>query len=88
MDTNAIILALAGLVAFGLIYRSVSKKAETTVVNAPEPSPYDQEALGSLTKNQLIEVANSLGVEVRASWTKSKIIQVIIIAVNDQNSTN
>lgn len=88
MDTNAIILALAGLVAFGLIYRSVSKEAETTVANAPEPSPYDQEALESLTKNQLIEVANSLGVEVRASWTKAKIIQAIIIAVNDQNSTN
>lgn len=88
MDTNAIILALAGLVVFGLIYRSVSSKPEKTVANAPEPSPYDQEALESLTKNQLIEVANSLGVEVRASWTKSKIIQVIIIAVNDQNSTN
>ena len=30
MDTNMIILILAGLVAFGLIYRSVSNKSEKT----------------------------------------------------------
>ena len=30
MDTNMIILILAGLVAFGLIYRSVSNKPEKT----------------------------------------------------------
>lgn len=83
MDTNAIILALAGLVVFGLIYRSVSSNPEKTTGGSPTPSPYDQEALESLTKYQLIEVAQSLGIEPRASWTKAKIIQAIIIAVNE-----
>jgi hypothetical protein len=39
--------------------------------------------LQGLTKNQLIEVGKSLGLEPRVSWTKAKIIQVIIIAVNE-----
>ena len=82
-----IILILAGLVAVGLIYRSVSNKPEKTTGNAPQPSPYDQEALESLTKNQLIEVAQSLDIEPRVSWTKAKLIQVIILEVNSK-STN
>ena len=87
MDTNMIILILAGLVAFGLIYRSVSNKSEKTSGGTPEPKLYDQEALESLTKNQLIEVAQSLGIEPKVSWTKAKLIQVIILEVNS-NSTN
>lgn len=78
-----IILILAGLVAFGLIYRSVSNKPEKTTgggVTRPTPS---QPELESLTKAQLIEVAAGLGVEVRSSWTKSKIVQVIIIAQSE-----
>lgn len=87
MDTNMIILVLAGLVALGLIYRSVSNKPNKTTGGTPEPSPYDQEALEGLTKNQLIEVAQSLGIEPKVSWTKAKLIQVIILEA-DPSSTN
>ena len=83
METNAIWVVLAALIAFALIYRSASSKPEKTTTNAPEPSPYDQEALESMTKSQLLEVAQSLGLEPKVSWTKAKIIQTIIIAVNE-----
>ncbi len=79
----SVITIVACLVAFGLIWRSISTSPDKTTTGAPEPSPYDQESLQGLTKNQLIEVGKSLGLEPRVSWTKAKIIQVIIIAVNE-----
>lgn len=83
MEANAIWVVLAALVAFALIFRSASSSPDKTTTGAPEPSPYDQDALEALTKAQLVEVAAELGVEVRMSWTKAKIIQVIIIAVRE-----
>ena len=83
MDTNTIILILVGLVAVGLIYRSVSSKPEkTTGESQPAPSQPDQEQLLSLTKAQLVELASDLGVTVAKSHTKSKIVQTIINASN------
>lgn len=80
MDTNAIILALAGLVVFGLIYRSVSSKPEkTTGGGAPAPAPVpDQEQLMSLTRAELVEVVEGLGATVPKSHSKTKIVQTII----------
>lgn len=80
MDTNAIILALAGLVVFGLIYRSVSSKPEkTTGGGAPAPAPVpDQEQLMSLTRAELVEVVEGLGATVPKSHSKAKIVQTII----------
>lgn len=80
MDTNAIILALAGLVVFGLIYRSVSSKPEkTTGGGAPTPSPVpDQEQLMSLTRAELVEIVEGLGATVPKSHSKAKIVQAII----------
>jgi hypothetical protein len=72
MDTNMIILILAGLVAFGLIYRSVSRKPEKTTgggVTRPTPQP----DLTNLSKAELIQTAESNGVVVRKSWSKSRI---------------
>jgi len=72
MDTNTIILILAGLVGVGLIYRSVSNKPEKTTgggVTRPTPQP----DLTNLSKAQLIETAEKNGVEVRKSWSKSRI---------------
>lgn len=83
MDTNTIILILVGLVAVGLIYRSVSSKPEnTTGESQPTPSQPDQEQLLSLTKAQLVELASDLDVTVVKSHTKSKIVQTIINASN------
>lgn len=68
-----IILILAGLVVFGLIYRSVSSKPEKTTgggVTRPTPSQPD---LTNLSKAELIETAESNGVVVRKSWNKSRI---------------
>jgi len=80
MDTNAIILALAGLVVFGLIYRSASSKPEkTTRVGpaepdpSPRPIPSPRPNLENLSKNELIETAERNGVVVRKSWNKSRI---------------
>ena len=80
MDTNAIILALAGLVVFGLIYRSVSSKPEkTTGGGAPAPAPVpDQEQLMSLTRAELVEIVEGLGATVPKSHSKTKIVQAII----------
>ncbi len=52
MDTNAIILALAGLVVFGLIYRSASSKPEKTTGggSSPSPSPRGPQELGTSTR--------------------------------------
>ena len=78
----SIITIIAGLVAFGLIWRSVSTSPEKTTGGQPEPSPYDPEALENLTKVQLLEVGNSLGLELPKSWTKAKLVQAIINATN------
>ena len=80
MDTNAIILGLAGLVVLGLIYRSVSSKPEkTTGGGAPAPSPVpDQEQLMSLTRAELVEIVEGLGATVPKSHSKTKIVQAII----------
>lgn len=82
MDTNAIILALAGLVVFGLIYRSVSSKPEkTTGGGAPAPAPApvpNQEQLMSLTRAELVEIVEGLGATVPKSHSKTKIVQTII----------
>ena len=80
MDTNAIILGLAGLVVLGLIYRSVSSKPEkTTGGGAPAPAPVpDQEQLMSLTRAELVEVVEGLGATVPKSHSKAKIVQTII----------
>ena len=73
MDTNMIILILAGLVAFGLIYRSVSNKPEkTTGGGSTRPTP-SQPDLTNLSKAELIETAERNGVVVRKSWSKSRI---------------
>ena len=78
MDTNAIILALAGLVVFGLIYRSASSKPEkTTGGGSPSPLP-NQDELMALTRAQLVEVAEGLGATVPKSHSKAKIVQTII----------
>lgn len=79
MDTNAIILALAGLVVFGLIYRSASSKPEkTTGGGSPAPSVPDQEELMALTRAQLVEIVEGLGATVPKSHSKAKIVQTII----------
>jgi hypothetical protein len=83
MDTNAIILALAGLVVFGLIYRSASSKPEKTTGGGSSPSPSpspvpNQEELMALTRAQLVEIAEGLGATVPKSHSKTKIVQGII----------
>lgn len=78
MDTNAIILALAGLVVFGLIYRSASSKPEkTTGGGSTSPLP-NQDELMALTRAQLVEIVEGLGATVPKSHTKAKIVQTII----------
>ena len=81
MDTNTIILALAGLVVFGLIYRSASSKPEKTTGggSSPSPSPVpNQEELMALTRAQLVEIVEWLGATVPKSHSKTKIVQTII----------
>ena len=78
MDTNMIILILAGLVAFGLIYRSVSNKPEKTTGGGSTPSVPDQEQLLSLKRAELVEIAEGLGATVPKSHSKAKIAQSII----------
>ena len=82
MDTNAIILALAGLVVLGLIYRLASSKPEkTTGGGSPSPSPSpvpNQEELMALTRAQLVEIVEGLGATVPKSHSKTKIVQTII----------
>ena len=85
MDTNAIILALAGLVVFGLIYRSASSKPEKTTGGGSSPSPSpspspvpNQEELMALTRAQLVEIVEWLGATVPKSHSKTKIVQTII----------
>lgn len=81
MDTNMIILILAGLVVFGLIYRSVSNKPEKTTGgggNPSTPSQPDQEQLLSLKRAELVEIAEGLGATVPKSHSKAKIVQAII----------
>lgn len=74
MDTSMIILVLAGLVVFGLIYRSVSSKPEkTTGGGSTQPTTPSQPDLTSLSKAELIETAERNGVMVRKSWSKSRI---------------
>ena len=73
MDTNAIILALAGLVVFGLIYRSASNKPEKTTGGGGNPSTPSQPDLVNLSKAELIETAERNGVIVRKSWNKARI---------------
>ena len=80
METGAIVVVIAAVAIFAILWRVASNKDETPRT-PPQPSPQPtQPELESLTKAELLEVAADLGVEVRASWTKAKIIQVIIIA--------
>ena len=88
MDTNMIILALAGLVALGLIYRSVSSKPEKTTGGGSVPVQPPQEDLMALTRAQLVLMAEELGLVVPKSYTKSKIVQMILVESRDRNSTN
>lgn len=77
METSAFAVVLAALVLFIIVWRVASNKDD----KPSEPSqPSPQQRLESLTKAELLVVADDLGVEVRPSWTKAKIIQVIIIA--------
>lgn len=82
MDTNMIILVLAGLVVFGLIYRSVSNKPKKTTGGgspSPAPSPVpDQEQLMTLKRAELVEIVEGLGATVPKSHSKAKIVQTII----------
>lgn len=88
MDTSMIILVLAGLVVFGLIYRSVSSKPEKTTGGGSAPTQPSQEELLSLSKVELLEMADSLSLSPAKSLTKTKIVQMIIIEMNDRSSTN
>jgi hypothetical protein len=76
MDTNMIILILAGLVALGLIYRSVSSKPEKTTGGGRPTNP-SQPDLVNLSKAQLIDTAETKGIVVRKSWSKSRIMTEI-----------
>ena len=78
MDTNMIILVLAGLVAIGLIYRSVSSKPEKTTGGGSSSPVPDQEQLMALTRAELVEIAEGLGATVPKSHSKAKIVQGII----------
>ena len=77
METGAIVVIIAAVAVFAILWRIASNKDETPRT-PPQPSP--QPRLESLTKAELVEVADDLGVEVRTSWTKAKIIQAIVIA--------
>ena len=91
MDTNMIILVLAGLVALGLIYRSVSRKPEKTTgggVSPTTPTEPDQAELMSLTRAQLVVMAEEFGSTVPKSFTKSRTVKMILIESRDRNSTN
>jgi hypothetical protein len=94
MDNNMIILVLAGLVALGLIYRSVSRKPEKTTgggsspTTPTTPTQPDQADLMSLTRAQLVVMAEELGLMVPKSYTKSRIVKMILIESLDRNSTN
>lgn len=78
----SVITIIAALVAFGLLWRSISTSPEKTTGGQPEPSPYDPKALENLTKAQLLEVSDSLGLTLPKSWTKAKLVQAIINATN------
>lgn len=90
MDTNTIILILAGLVVVGLIYRSVSSKPEKTTGGgiAPTPTLPSQEELMKSTRAELVLMAEDLGFVVPTSYTKLKIVNMILIESRDRNSTN
>jgi hypothetical protein len=80
METGAIVVVIAAVALFVILWRTASG-SDDKKVTPPQPSPQPtQPDLESLTKAELLVVADDLGVEVRQSWTKAKIIQVIIIA--------
>lgn len=86
MDTNTVLLlvvvAVVGVIGFRAITRKDIEKVITpidVVSPSPEtPDPREQEDLAKLTKAQLLELANSLGLSPPKSYTKSRIIQIII----------
>ena len=88
MDTSMIILVLAGLVAVGLIYRSVSSKPEKTTGGGSAPTQPSQEELMKSTRAELVLMAEDLGFVVPTSYTKLKIVNMILIESRDRNSTN
>lgn len=107
MDTNAIILILAGLVVFGLIYRSVSSKPEKkTKVGAAEPAPSPRpepspasvpeiseptsqdEMMMKSTRAELVLMAEEMGLTVPKSYTKTRIVRMILSEARSLNSTN
>lgn len=80
METGAIVVVIAAVAIFAILWRVASNKDESPrTPSQPSPQP-TQPDLESLTKAELLVVADDLGVEVRQSWTKAKIIQVIIIS--------
>lgn len=83
METNTVILLVVVAVVVVVASRSITRKEKITpidVVSPPRdtPDPREQEDLAKLTKAQLLELANSLGLSPPKSYTKSKIIQIII----------
>lgn len=91
MDSSEITF-IAGvlLIVSVLVYIYVTKNTEgITPIDVivedetPEtPDPLEQEDLSKLTKVQLLELANSLGLSPPKSHTKAKIIQAIMNASN------
>ena len=86
MDSNTVILLVVVAVVGVLAFRSFARKdidkvvTPVDVVTPPRdtPDPREQEDLAKLTKAQLLELANSLGLSPPKSYTKSRIIQIII----------
>ena len=88
MDTNMIILILAGLVAFGLIYRSVSSKPEKTTGGGTSPTTPTQPDQSELMVFEQIEKKFSVKidraeVDVYASSAVSEIAKRLKLKVGD-----
>ena len=63
------------IIAAAVYWMRGGEKVEVVKVEAPVAPPAPK--LDELTKAELIEFAEKSGVEVKKSWTKAKIVQVI-----------
>ena len=70
-----IVIVLAIIAAF-VWWFLADKKVEKVTLEPVEPVDPPRD-LSELTKAELLEVAEDSGVEVKKSWTKAKIVQVL-----------
>lgn len=90
------IIAIAVVTGVYLLVRSRMKSTSSGGNSTPTPTPTptptttvpSQDSLLALTRVELVEKAESLGLTVPKSYTKGKIVNMIIAELSDRNTTN